>query len=625
MIRAEPVPFEPPRAPGLGAAERVVSRNSEAEALFFAGAALSALDSVVRSDPPWAGVWRRRLALKSAAAVAQNLLNRREDEAALRDAIALAKPGQELGPAGRVYAAFRTLSGPGDPFRPERLSAVAADLQAPLDPKKAAELAAALRKVGARRPAGPGRRGRGRRNGDCAARRRRAARDLWLPTPRWPRASTGRSPLPLLAGELFLRRAAGEGRRPRPGEAGWVQARGAELRARGARRPRPRPGPVAPRGPAHGRRAKTARQGEERAPSRRCSPTTPSPPRRRSRVSSDRARRRLFDRLVAPRRRARAHRPRDVPPLRALTAMARKASPEPDFDRELADLPPELRWREWKARVEAVLFAAPKPVTREILARVVGRDCVLELLLDDLREDLRGRPIELVRAGESFALHTRAAFGPAVRVAFDIPADAKQLTKLEAGVLMAVAMFQPVTRGEISEMFGREISRDLIAALREEGLIAAGPRSPKLGAPYAYVTTEKFLVEFGFEVAARPAGHRGAEGRGVDGGRRSAGGTGPCTRERRRRRQFAAAGRCARSRGVAGQPRQGWVEGSNPSATRQSDKAFRRSTGFGPSQPTTFWCWRPSFPARPTFGPHRAVRPQVRRFVPCGPVNVVRR
>ena len=179
--------------------------------------------------------------------------------------------------------------------------------------------------------------------------------------------------------------------------------------------------------------------------------------------------------------------------------MARKPNSEPDFDRELADLPPELRWREWKARVEAVLFAAPKPVTREVLARVVGRDCALDLLLDDLKEDLRGRPIELVRAGESFALHTRPAFGPAIRVAFDIPADAKQLTKLKAGVLMAVAMFQPVTSGDISEMFGREISRDLIATLREEGLIAAGPRSPKLGAPYAYVTTEKFLLEFGFE------------------------------------------------------------------------------------------------------------------------------
>ena len=158
-----------------------------------------------------------------------------------------------------------------------------------------------------------------------------------------------------------------------------------------------------------------------------------------------------------------------------------------------------MRWREWKARVEAVLFAAAKPVGREILARVVGQNCALDLLLDDLREDLRGRPIELVRAGESYTLHTRPSFGPAIRVAFDIPADAKQLTKLEAGVLMAIAMAQPVTRSELTETFGKDISRDLIASLREEGLIAAGPRSPKLGAPYAYVTTEKFLLEFGFE------------------------------------------------------------------------------------------------------------------------------
>ena len=205
--------------------------------------------------------------------------------------------------------------------------------------------------------------------------------------------------------------------------------------------------------------------------------------------------------------------------------MARRPNQEPDFDRELSDLPPELRWREWKARVEAVLFAAPKPVTRETLARVVGRDCALDLLLDDLREDLRGRPIELVRAGESYTLHTRPAFGSAVRVAFDIPTDAKQLTKLEAGVLMAIAMFQPVTRSELTETFGKEISRDLIAALRDEGLIAAGPRSPRLGAPYAYVTTEKFLLEFGFESlrdlpdleALKDAGLIGGGGRTGDG------------------------------------------------------------------------------------------------------------
>ena len=136
MIRAELTPFELFRAPAWARPGGSFRDNSEAEALYFAGAALSALDAVVRSEPPWAGSWRRRLALKSAAAVAANLLNRREDEAALRDAIALGRPGQELGPAGRVYSAFRLVADPGDPFRPERLAAAAANLQSPLDPKK---------------------------------------------------------------------------------------------------------------------------------------------------------------------------------------------------------------------------------------------------------------------------------------------------------------------------------------------------------------------------------------------------------------------------------------------------------------------------------------------------------
>ena len=164
--------------------------------------------------------WRRRLALKSAAAVVQNLLKRREDEAALRDAIALARPGQELGPAGRVYAAFRTLADRGDPFRPERLAAVAADLQAPFDPQMAAELAAALRVAG----------GRGRPAPVVAAAAAAAVTALradaeplaiWAADAALSRNLGWPTPLPLLASELFARRGAGEGRRPRPGEAGW--------------------------------------------------------------------------------------------------------------------------------------------------------------------------------------------------------------------------------------------------------------------------------------------------------------------------------------------------------------------------------------------------------------------
>ncbi|MHC2633384.1 chromosome segregation and condensation protein ScpB [Bradyrhizobium liaoningense] len=62
--------------------------------------------------------------------------------------------------------------------------------------------------------------------------------------------------------------------------------------------------------------------------------------------------------------------------------MGRRARPKEDLDIELAELPPELRWREWMGRVEAVIFASPAPVTREVLARVVGRDCSIDLLID---------------------------------------------------------------------------------------------------------------------------------------------------------------------------------------------------------------------------------------------------
>lgn len=44
-----------------------------------------------------------------------------------------------------------------------------------------------------------------------------------------------------------------------------------------------------------------------------------------------------------------------------------------EFDRELEDLPSELRWREWMRRIEAVLFASASPVPREDLAKVVGQ------------------------------------------------------------------------------------------------------------------------------------------------------------------------------------------------------------------------------------------------------------
>ncbi len=170
-----------------------------------------------------------------------------------------------------------------------------------------------------------------------------------------------------------------------------------------------------------------------------------------------------------------------------------------DLDLELADLPPELRWREWMGRVEAVIFAAPAPVSRETLARVVGRDCNLDLIIDNIRAELRGRPYELASVAGGWQHRTRKTFGDAIRTALGGESDSKALSQSETLILACIAYYQPITRSELSAFFGKEVSRDTIGRLRGLDFIASGPRSPQPGAPYTYVTTKAFLSHFGLE------------------------------------------------------------------------------------------------------------------------------
>lgn len=82
---------------------------SEMDAAFAAGIALKSLNDLVHSEPAWAGCWRARQALKCAG-VAVRLMGRNEEEAALRDAVLLTAPGDDPGPAGRVFLAYKRFS-----------------------------------------------------------------------------------------------------------------------------------------------------------------------------------------------------------------------------------------------------------------------------------------------------------------------------------------------------------------------------------------------------------------------------------------------------------------------------------------------------------------------------------
>jgi segregation and condensation protein B len=191
---------------------------------------------------------------------------------------------------------------------------------------------------------------------------------------------------------------------------------------------------------------------------------------------------------------------------------------DPELDRDLADLPPELRWREWMRRTEAVLFASASPVPREDLARVVGKGVSVDLLLGDLSAELEGRAVEITQVAGGWMFRTRAAYAPTIRAAADVGARLLELSEFDTAVLAAIAYHQPITHDGLKDIFGKEISRDLIGRLHARELIGTGPRAPRRGAPYTYVTTEQFLVAFAFESLADLPEREQLEDAGLDGG-----------------------------------------------------------------------------------------------------------
>ena len=172
---------------------------------------------------------------------------------------------------------------------------------------------------------------------------------------------------------------------------------------------------------------------------------------------------------------------------------------ELELDRELADLPPELRWREWMRRIEAVLFASAAPVPGEDLTRVVGQGAAVDLLIEDLIADLDGHAFEIAKVAGGWMMRTRSAYAPAIRTAADVGEQLLDLNEFDVAVLAAIAYHQPITREGLKDVFGKEISRELIRRLHARDLIGTGPRSPQRGAPYTFVTTDQFLIAFDLE------------------------------------------------------------------------------------------------------------------------------
>ena len=140
--------------------------------------------------------------------------------------------------------------------------------------------------------------------------------------------------------------------------------------------------------------------------------------------------------------------------------------------------------------------------------------CNLDLIIDDIRDELSGRPYELVSVAGGWSFRTKLGFGDAIRAAIGGP-QKTELSRSNALVLMAIAYFQPITRGELSQFLGREVSQrhDRLAARR--GAHRRRAAQPDARRALRLCHHAGFLGAIRVRKSARFAGHREARGRGA--------------------------------------------------------------------------------------------------------------
>jgi len=157
---------------------------------------------------------------------------------------------------------------------------------------------------------------------------------------------------------------------------------------------------------------------------------------------------------------------------------------------------PELT--EAKRILEAALLASPEPLGLAELRRLFDGELsadAVRRLLEELREDWKGRPVELVQLASGWRFQTRAEFRPFLqRLDLEKP---PRYSRAVLETLAIIAYRQPVTRGDIEAIRGVSASSQILQALEARGWIDVVGHRETPGRPALYGTTKRFLDDLG--------------------------------------------------------------------------------------------------------------------------------
>jgi len=176
-------------------------------------------------------------------------------------------------------------------------------------------------------------------------------------------------------------------------------------------------------------------------------------------------------------------------------------TPEAQAETDRAEDGSVLPAREVRAIVEALVFAAPQPLSPRELGRVLGGvpkedwQRALEELQADYARDERG--LQLIEVAGGWQITTRPEYNDWVRELLD-PKTPTRLSIQALETLAVIAYRQPATLPEIIELRGVR-SQGVVKTLLEKRLIRITGRKEVVGRPMLYGTTKQFLLHFGLK------------------------------------------------------------------------------------------------------------------------------
>jgi segregation and condensation protein B len=153
--------------------------------------------------------------------------------------------------------------------------------------------------------------------------------------------------------------------------------------------------------------------------------------------------------------------------------------------------------------LEALLFAAPEPLSDDELAHRLGEEADVVALLGELASFYAERGVNLVRLAGGWTFRTAPDLGPSLK---SERAVTRKLSRAAVETLAIVAYHQPVTRAEIEAIRGVALARGTLDRLMEAGWVRPAGRRDAPGRPLNWTTTPAFLAHFGLDSVAELPG-----------------------------------------------------------------------------------------------------------------------